>query len=863
MKYVRKFNNNKEYEDFIMSESFISPNVSKVKSDLNTIKYEDDAAYVNVTYNISTTESATLLAYNSSNSIEKIILDNGITLRTPSSSPYSLSYKFNTTGLHTVKVIFRKIDGSYVIYPDLAGNPNIVSIKIPGIFNELNPGAFGGISNLTELKLPPKLTIIPSGLLGGCTHIKTLKIPNSVTTIQTSAFGGTGIEEMIIPDSVTNLEQGSLSNSTKKITFGRGISEFNTLGSYGFSSSYVTEVNIYSPVTSLPTGMFSGYSALTNVTLPNTLNSLPPNLFNGCSQLSSVNIPDSVTSIGYGAFNGCQSLTSINIPNGVISIGDGAFYYCSELTSIDIPDSVTSIGSSAFYGCNKITEIVIPDSVTSMGESAFYIQSLKKITFGRGLNSLGNYIRYYINNSNLEECHILCNISELPQNMFGGCGKLEKITLPNSLTSISNSAFGGCALLTTINIPDSVTSIGNLSFFGCISLTELSLPNSLSSIGDGAFVGCISLESINIPSSLTTINAGVFAGCTSLTLNIPSTVTTIYDQALSGCYEVLLDSNNVNYHKPNGYNGIIETNTHKLMWTNENYIHESITNIGESIFSERTDLTSITIPNSVTNIGNNAFKGCTSLTEIEIPNSVTSLGSSSLPSSIKKVKFGTGITNVTSIKNSGIDLFGTVEEISLLGLTSIPENLLNLNSTHENPAKIKKVVLGNSVTSIGDAAFEYCRNLTEINLPNSITSLGMAAFLDCTSLTEINLPNSITIIQHHTFADCKSLIEINIPNSVTSIEYAAFMGCTSLKKITISNSITSIERNAFENCANLDEITILSINPPTLELNGEHKGPFSNTNDCPIYVPAESVNAYKTAQYWTEYASRIQAIPTE
>ena len=107
-------------------------------------------------------------------------------------------------------------------------------------------------------------------------------------------------------------------------------------------------------------------------------------------------VEDGVTTITDNAFYDCEFLENVEIPSSVTRIDDGAFYGCKSLTSIEIPDSVTSIGDDVFHRCTSLQSIELPDSVTSMGESAFYIQSLKKITFGRGLNSLGNYIRYYM-----------------------------------------------------------------------------------------------------------------------------------------------------------------------------------------------------------------------------------------------------------------------------------------------------------------------------------------------------------------------------------------------------------------------------------------------------------------------------------
>ena len=150
----------------------------------------------------------------------------------------------------------------------------------------------------------------------------------------------------------------------------------------------------------------------------------------------------------------------------------------------------------------------------------------------------------------------------------------------------------------------------------------------------------------------------------------------------------------------------------------------NITSIGKETFKERTNLTSITIPNSVVSIENGAFEGCTGLTNITIPNSVTSIG---------KFAFA-GYTGLTSV--------------------TIP----------------------NSVISIRSRAF-YSTGLTSVTIPNSVIRIGDSAFAKCTVLTSITIPNSVTSIGDYAFCGCSSLTSITIPNSVTSIGRSAFYGC--------------------------------------------------------------------------------------
>ena len=168
---------------------------------------------------------------------------------------------------------------------------------------------------------------------------------------------------------------------------------------------------------------------------------------------------------------------------------------------------------------------------------------------------------------------------------------------------------------------------------------------------------------------------------------------------------------------------------------------------------------------------------------------------------------------------------------------------------------LTSIEIPSSVTSIGVYAFENCSSLTSIEIPSSVTSIGNAAFSGCSSLTSIEIPNSVTSIGNSAFYECRGLTSIEIPNSVTSIGPSAFTSCTSLTSIEIPSSVTSIGDNAFYNCSKLSTITILSITPPTL---GSSPIPSGIEH---IYVPAASVDAYKAADIWDEFADKISAIP--
>ena len=143
----------------------------------------------------------------------------------------------------------------------------------------------------------------------------------------------------------------------------------------------------------------------------------------------------------------------------------------------------------------------------------------------------------------------------------------------------------------------------------------------------------------------------------------------------------------------------------------------------------------------------------------------------------------------------------------------------------------------------------------EVVIPSCVTVIGSSAFHLCTSLTSVNIPDAVTSIGSSAFESCTSLTSVNIPDAVTSIDFYAFHDCSDLTSVAIGSGVTTIEYEAFYECRSLTSITCNAINPPTL--GGDV---FSYTNNCPLYVPASSVDTYKAASGWSDYASRIQAI---
>lgn len=232
-------------------------------------------------------------------------------------------------------------------------------------------------------------------------------------------------------------------------------------------------------------------------------------------------------------------------------------------------------------------------------------------------------------------------------------------------------------------------------------------------------------------------------------------------------------------------------------------------------------------------IGDEACVDWEYLSSVTISDSVTTLGGSAFnrASSISYLEIGSGITSITNYQ---------FHAISNKALTK-PD--LDLSA--------------NVGLTIGNSAFASSY-LNNVILPKNCTIRGSKSF-EWSSASTLSFGSGTQILDgddiNNAFGFC-NISNIDL-NGVTQIGKYAFYNAKGFTSITVPSSVSSIEYAAFQNCSGLTSITVHSATPPTISLKV-----FDNTNNCPIYVPSESVNAYKAASGWSNYKSRIQAIPT-
>ena len=476
--------------------------------------------------------------------------------------------------------------------------------------------------------------------------------------------------------------------------------------------------------------------------------------------------------------------------------------YTGSRTDISIPSeivddgttyTVTDIAREAFSKNGNLTSVTIPSSVTYIGDNAF-----------EGCNNLSFVV---IPNS----------VNHIGDGAFSECTSLESVTLPDAITYIPSAAFGGCTSLTAIEIPSTVEFIGNSAFSGS-GLTSISIPNSVTEISSFAFQDCKGLSTIIIPESVEKIGNWTFKGCETLT---------IYCCASS---------------IPDGW---------ETYWNSDNRPYD----LGNCSAGRRW---------TVTVSANNSVYGSVTGGGAIINGSTTTI-SATPASGYEFVRWSNGLTNatetITVISDTSIVAEFAKETLKPADSTSFSFNILSETAhtvevsryygTGKAAAIPAKTVIDGveyTVTSIGEDAFIYCRELTSVSIPNSVTNIEGFAFYGCTGLKSLTVPNSVTSIGWQAFDNVKNVIytgnatgspwyalaingvvdgdfiysdaertnlvayigtneNVTIPNTVVSIGESAFED-SKIKTLTIPNTVTSISPNMCSDCDGLTSITI-------------------------------------------------------
>ncbi|MBE6771138.1 MAG: leucine-rich repeat domain-containing protein [Ruminococcaceae bacterium] len=439
----------------------------------------------------------------------------------------------------------------------------------------------------------------------------------------------------------------------------------------------------------------------------------------------------------------------------------------------------------------------------SMSSSDNYWGEIKKqvneINLYGDINNIGNHIFYGF--SQLKEVAIYSKIKIIGDGAFMYCNSLEKINIPNSITTIGACAFEDCNIR-EITIPEDVTSIGGLLFGNDnIEIINYNAKNCTNfSIGTNSGN---EMDWLHLNSSIKTINIGPFVE------KIPDSI--------SNCEKINVNLQNATFSSKDGV--LYDKNYTELIAFPERFNKSTVTiphtvqKYQYSVFLACKNSFSVAFEEGTTVVPDGAFLG-SSINSIKFPQTITKIGEAAFRS-CKNLKSVTIPENVTAIggwafKDSGIS---TVEFNS-----TNCETMGGSNRAVFEGCPVKRIYIGDNVTTIPPYAFYHCTLVENIEIPEKVTEIGECAFWYCKKLSGISITENVTCIGAEAFLYCENLkiIDFNAVNYVT-IGPDAFKGCDSIKEINLGNEVTWVNENLFKDCVNLTYVVI----PLKAKLNGK------------------------------------------
>ena len=802
------------------------------------------------------------------------------------------------------------------------GKTNLDYVIIPFGVKTIESGAFQFCSSITKLELPSTIKTIGTNAFSGCNNL--IYVGNKITDaslVNPDIFSSNNLMTLFVPVK----SRGAYVNPELKWDdkFGDRIygGDMKVMKSKSKDMTFVCatgeesnkEAIIINGLKGSDISLEKTYEAEDDNTY--TIVGIGKEAFINYSDLNTLDIKADVTTINNNAFQGCSNLKRVKLPSTLKYVGTDAFKDCNSLIHIECNVENASLFNASIFPAKEMMTLYVPNVNEYMNNGGNWNSWFKGRIFKSGMT----WVSY-------EDMEFICSEGSKIATLYKGKNDIE-FDIPEKIvcngtdcyvTGIDRSAFSGYTNVNKLVIPESVTTIGPDAFRGCSNLKSLELPSALTKIYSNAFNGCNNLDYVLCKnSSPTDIDKSVFSNKTKPILVVPDTstykalegwnFTEIYDgdyvevfnvkneeytgspevtylgwgkqgtpkyakliKGIAGSADIPFTIENFANSNRGKYPVIaIADNAFSSVGVFENLtIKEGIKKIGANAFSNRSNLRIVTLPQSLEAIGNEAFKGCNNLVEIvsniqspfeltgsEFPNDDVILYIPSGTRGLYNWKFKFIYQGERKTKKLGNPLGNELGNLIYAYTDDESEAILIRSEKTNTVAPIVDEVNGKRVTLIAKSAFDNNSSLKSVAIPQGIQTIGKNAFRNCTQLNEVIMPSTLNSIGEFAFERNTSLKKVDIPEGVTNIGMYAFKDCSNLEELILPSSLTtknSIGDYAFYNSDKLSIITSKISN--VFDLNTHV---FSTSIRPTVYIPFSEKDSYKDKEGWNKFENYI------
>jgi len=564
--------------------------------------YEQQAAYADVT--------VAELGFIIENGVLLQYIGNGGDVVIPDGVTAIASGVFNTNLALTSVVI---PDGVTKIGDAAFANAsNLVKVVMTDSVLEVGTACFMGCSSLSDLTFSKNIKTLPTELFRNCTALASFTISENVRIIGSTVFEYSGIEELIIPETVISIDYNSFYNATK-----------------------IRVMKVYANITGHPQNAFANLDALEEMYFYGDVEKIQGWDFGGLRHLRIVEFHGHVGQIGnYSAtltdimqqlqyfsfhFLDCPELERVEFFGDVDLIGGYSFGFCPKLSEVIFHGNVGTIDGFAFSNCSNLKQWIVA------ADNEYLVQDANGLMYNKDFTRLYRQPEYF----EYEGVLVISNSVETIDDyaFWHGthyCTKFNTTFNGWSIASDVNNVVN--ETITEVVLPANLKHIGVYAFSGLRAVTTITTAEGISTneliIDRYAFANMANLKSIEIPANTHTIRAFAFMNCGLEAVNIPASVKVMsYAQVFVGCANIRsisLDPANTAYKM---VDGALYSNDMKVLYfyspanaAEELVVANGVEIISSNAFINNKHLTKITLPATLKIIGDKAFFGADNLT---------------------------------------------------------------------------------------------------------------------------------------------------------------------------------------------------------------------------------------------------------